>query len=135
LHPSQFELGEQISKRENCPLQIVGRVTGDGKVVVRDSFNPDQPAIDLPLELVLGKMPQKTFRDNHSSLSFREVSMNWSVMDVLYRVLRLINIGSKRFLVNKVDRSVTGLIAQQQYVGPLQLPLSNVAVIAHSHFL
>jgi phosphoribosylformylglycinamidine synthase len=56
------------------------------------------------------------------------------VRSALDRVLRLISVGSKLFLTNKVDRSVTGLIAQQQCVGPLQLPLSNVSVIAQSHF-
>ena len=52
----------------------------------------------------------------------------------LYDVLRLVSVGSKRFLTNKVDRAVTGLIARQQCCGPLQLPLSNVAVVAQSHF-
>jgi phosphoribosylformylglycinamidine synthase len=55
-------------------------------------------------------------------------------MNVVDRILRLITVGSKRFLVHKVDRSVTGLVAQQQCVGPLQLPLSNVGVTAHTHF-
>jgi phosphoribosylformylglycinamidine synthase len=36
--------------------------------------------------------------------------------------------------VPQVDRSVTGLVAQQQCVGPLQLPLANCAVLAQSHF-
>jgi hypothetical protein len=52
----------------------------------------------------------------------------------LDRVLRLPGVGSKRFLTTKVDRSVTGLIAQQQCCGPLQLPMSDVAVMAQSHF-
>merc|ERR1719343_811910 len=47
-------------------------------------------------------------------------------------VLRLVAVGSKRFLTNKVDRSVTGLIAQQQCVGPLHTPLANFAAIAQS---
>ena len=34
----------------------------------------------------------------------------------------------------QVDRHVTGLIAQQQCVGPLQLPISDVAVMAQTHF-
>ncbi len=54
--------------------------------------------------------------------------------DALDRVLRLPAVGSKRFLTTKVDRCVTGLIAQQQCVGPLQLPLADVAVVAQSHF-
>merc|ERR1719162_1783359 len=47
-------------------------------------------------------------------------------------VLRLVAIGSKRFLTSKVDRSVTGQVAQQQCVGPLHTPLANCAVIAQS---
>lgn len=55
-------------------------------------------------------------------------------MDALERVLRLPAVGSKRFLTTKVDRCVTGLVAQQQCVGPLQLPLADVAVTAQTHF-
>lgn len=51
----------------------------------------------------------------------------------LARVLRLLSVGSKRFLTTKVDRSVTGLIAQQQCVGPLHTPLANYAIIAQSY--
>lgn len=54
--------------------------------------------------------------------------------EALHKVLRLISVGSKRFLTNKVDRSVTGLIAQQQCCGPLQLTVADVAVTAQSHF-
>lgn len=34
----------------------------------------------------------------------------------------------------QVDRSVTGLIAQQQCVGPLQTPVADVAVVAFSYW-
>ena len=57
-----------------------------------------------------------------------------SVEEALSRVLRNLAVGSKRFLTNKVDRSVTGLIARQQCCGPLQLTVGDVAVIAQSHF-
>ena len=49
-------------------------------------------------------------------------------------MLRLLSVGSKRFLTSKVDRSVTGLIARQQCCGPLHLPLSDVAVFTQSPF-
>ncbi len=49
-------------------------------------------------------------------------------------MLRLLSVGSKRFLTNKVDRCVTGLVARQQCAGPLQLTVADVAVIAQSHF-
>jgi phosphoribosylformylglycinamidine synthase len=53
---------EEMAKRENCPVSFLGEVTGDGRVVVHDSGDGSTP-VDLPLELVLGKMPQKTFVD------------------------------------------------------------------------
>jgi len=92
--------------------------------------------VDLPLDLVLGKMPQKTYIDKPIAKTYQPLSLpeGTTVASAIDRVLRLLSVGSKRFLVHKVDRSVTGLVAQQQCVGPLQLPLSNVAVTAHTHF-
>jgi len=93
--------------------------------------------VDLPLDLVLGKMPQKTFEMKRL---YTAVPPSLSLPAALtvetaltQGVLRLVSVGSKRFLTNKVDRSVTGLIAQQQCVGPLHTPLSNFACIAQSH--
>lgn len=135
IRPADRAIFEAIAERENCPIRILGEVTGDGKVVVKDSLDNSTP-VDLPLDLVLGKMPQKTFVDEHvaSELQALIIPDGTSVENALDRVLRLLSVGSKRFLVHKVDRSVTGLCAQQQCVGPLQLPLSNVGVTAHSHF-
>jgi phosphoribosylformylglycinamidine synthase len=135
IRPSDKALFQEIANRENCPIRMLGIVTGDGKVVVRDSADGSTP-VDLPLELVLGKMPQKTFIDHHASMDLHPLRLpeGTTTMQALDLVLRLITVGSKRFLVHKVDRSVTGLIAQQQCVGPLQLPLSNVGVTAHTHF-
>ena len=135
IRPSSQQLFQQMADRENCPIRILGAVTGDGKVVVRDSKDGTTP-VDLPLELVLGKMPQKTFTDNHvdSKLQPLKLPEGTTVKSASERVLRLLSVGSKRFLVHKVDRSVTGLIAQQQCVGPLQLPLANLGITAHTHF-
>jgi phosphoribosylformylglycinamidine synthase len=135
IRPEDREMFEEMAKRENCPVRILGEVTGDGKVVVHDSRDNSTP-VDLPLELVLGKMPQKTFIDNHAEIKLEPLTIpeGVTVADALDRVLRLLSVGSKRFLVHKVDRSVTGLCAQQQCVGALQIPLSNVGVTAHSHF-
>jgi phosphoribosylformylglycinamidine synthase len=129
------EILEAVAKRENCPIRILGEITGDGKVVVNDSQDNSTP-VDLPLELVLGKMPQKTFVDKHTENTLQPFVLpeGVTIANATDRVLRLLSVGSKRFLIHKVDRSVTGLVAQQQCVGPLQLPLANVAVTAHTHF-
>lgn len=63
-----------------------------------------------------------------------ELPDSLSVLQALERVLRLPAVASKRYLVVKVDRSVTGLIAQQQCVGPLHIPVADVAVTAMSYF-
>ena len=135
IRPASEEIFQQIAERENCPFRILGSVTGDGKVVVKDSADGSTP-VDLPLELVLGKMPQKTFTDSHVDNKLQPLKLpeGTTVRAAVDRVLRLLSVGSKRFLVHKVDRSVTGLVAQQQCVGPLQLPLANLGITAHTHF-
>lgn len=113
----------------------MGTVTDDGIVTVVTD-DKGTIAFDMPLSLVLGKMPQKTFkfRTVKSLLPQLILPSDISVHSALNRVLSLLDVGSKRYLTNKVDRSVTGLVAQQQCVGPLHTPLSNVAVLAQSHF-
>jgi len=135
IYPEHLEIFKAICEREKVMCEVLGEVTGDGKFTVIDDRDGSTP-VDLNLADVLGNMPQKTFSDIREKAVLKPLSLpeDFSVRNALERVLRLVSVGSKRFLTNKVDRSVTGLIAQQQCVGPLQLPLSNVAVIAQSHF-
>jgi phosphoribosylformylglycinamidine synthase len=121
--------------REKVPCAVIGAITGDGYIVLHDEIDGSTP-VNLELSKVLGEMPQKVFdikmiKPRLEALRLPEaITLN----EAIERVLRLVSVGSKRFLTNKVDRSVTGLIARQQCVGPLQLSLSNVAVISQSHF-
>jgi phosphoribosylformylglycinamidine synthase len=135
LRPEDAEAFKEMAKRENCPICIVGTVSDSGRVTVRDSAD-DSTAVDLPLELVLGDLPPKVFNLARVApiLEPLDLPEDLLVSAALDRVLRLVSVASKRWLVHKVDRSVTGLIAQQQCVGALQLPLSNCAVVAQSHF-
>ena len=129
------DIFEKICQREQCPVAFVGQVSNDGKIILWDEWDKTSP-VDLELEKVLGKMPPKIFKSERVKPVLKELNLptDLTVRQALERVLRLVSVGSKLFLTNKVDRSVTGLIAQQQCVGPLQLPLSNVSVIAQSHF-
>lgn len=124
-----------LCRREKVPCAFIGEITGDGYIVLHDEADGSTP-VNLQLEKVLGLMPQKTFRLDRIKRKRLplELPQDLTVREALDRVLRLLSVGSKRFLVNKVDRSVTGLIAQQQSAGPLQLTVSDVAVIAQSHF-
>ncbi|KAI9915121.1 hypothetical protein PsorP6_008647 [Peronosclerospora sorghi] len=131
LRPEYVNLFDKICKRENCPYALLGQVTGDGRVVRHDSKDDSIP-FDLDLDLVQGKMPQNTFKDTKAAdtLSALSLPVDLTLRNAPDRVLTLLSVGSKRFLTSKVDRSVSGLIEQQQTSGLLQLPLANCAVIA-----
>ncbi|XP_074095633.1 phosphoribosylformylglycinamidine synthase [Cotesia typhae] len=143
---SSVALIQQIADREKCPVNFVGTVTGSGRIVLSQEKAPDvakhlegrddgKHPVDLDLEFVLGKMPQKTFASSHLREERLPLELGKiSVLEALERVLRLPSVGSKRYLTSKVDRCVTGLVAQQQCVGPLHTPLADVAVTAISHF-
>ncbi|KAM6963023.1 phosphoribosylformylglycinamidine synthase [Aplochiton taeniatus] len=143
LRPSDRPFLEKVCRREKCPVDFVGNITGNGKAMLVDDVggSGDQAdrgrcPVDLQLEWVLGKMPQKEFVMERVPVALQPLvlPLGLSVPDALDRVLRLPAVASKRYLTNKVDRSVTGLVAQQQCVGPLHTPLADVAVVALSPF-
>ena len=135
INPARIEEFKSICEREKVNCEILGEVTGDGRFVVHDEKDDSTP-VNLDLAKVLGNMPQKTFKDSRSEPRLKPLVLpdDLSVEEALSRMLRNLAVGSKRFLTNKVDRSVTGLIARQQCCGPLQLTVGDVAVIAQSHF-
>ncbi|MFC1845183.1 phosphoribosylformylglycinamidine synthase, partial [Thermodesulfobacteriota bacterium] len=135
IRPENMKEFEAICNREKVNCEILGTVTGDGRFVVYDGQDGSTP-VDLELDEVLGNIPQKTFYDSRQEGKFTPLVLpeGMTVPSALYNVLRLVSVGSKRFLTNKVDRSVSGLIVQQQCCGPLQATVADVAVIAQSHF-
>ncbi|XP_069680466.1 phosphoribosylformylglycinamidine synthase isoform X2 [Periplaneta americana] len=149
-HATDVPLLQQIGDRERCPINFVGTVLDSGKVILSEEEEMDEKKylsgsyaqenvrhpVDLELELVLGKMPQKVFNLDRKPAIVKSLSLpaDLTVKLALERVLRLPSVASKRYLTNKVDRCVTGLIAQQQCVGPLHTPLADVAVTALTHF-
>ncbi|KAM7333628.1 hypothetical protein ACRRTK_006948 [Alexandromys fortis] len=128
LRPSDRDFLNRITLVDDreCPVGKDGQ--GDA------SLTPPTP-VDLELDWVLGKMPQKEFFLQREPPVLQPLVLppDLSVRQALERVLRLPAVASKRYLTNKVDRSVSGLVAQQQCVGPLQTPLADVAVVALSH--
>ncbi|XP_055628077.1 phosphoribosylformylglycinamidine synthase [Toxorhynchites rutilus septentrionalis] len=137
-----------ICARERCPISFVGVVTGNGYVSLIDHPADFEKYInrenrekwgelpfDMHLDHVLGKMPQKEFKLQRKPLVLRDLDLsNVTITESLNRILSTVTVGSKRFLTNKVDRCVTGLVAQQQCVGPLHTPLADFAITAVSSF-
>jgi len=130
IHPDSLELVQDLAAIEGVSCVDVGKITGNGQLVLEDSQYGTRP-VDLPLEDILGKLPQKEFQLTRIKPDLKplELPPNLTVRQALDRVLRMPSIASKRYLVEKADRSVTGRVAQQQCVGPNHTPLSNYAAI------
>ncbi len=135
IRPENIARFQAICRREKVACEVLGEVTGDLRFIVHDAQDDSTP-VDIELDVLLGNIPRKTFADTRRDLSLKPLSFpeNLTLTEALHRVLRLVSVGSKRFLTSKVDRAVTGLIARQQCCGPLQLTVSNVAAVAQSHF-
>ncbi len=135
IRPKHLEIFQSICQREKVNCEVLGEVLGDGKIVLHDSKDDSLP-VNLELEKILGDMPQKKFVSKRKPLKLKPFVLpkNIKIKDTVKKIFRLPSVGSKGYLIRKVDRSVTGLVASQQCAGPLQLPVSDVSVVAQSHF-
>ncbi|CAJ0943262.1 unnamed protein product, partial [Mesorhabditis belari] len=137
LDPTKKEIIEKISKREKCPVNIVGKVTGNQKVILHDFSNSATQKLPVDFDLsILSDREKKEFHQNSLPIltSPLKIVDSLTISSALGLVLRLPSVASKRYLTTKVDRSVTGLVARQQCCGPLHTPLADVAVVALSYF-
>ena len=83
------------------------------------------------MDALFGSAPKTILNDTHQKVNFDAVSYNSTKLnDYLEKVLQLESVACKDWLTNKVDRCVSGRVAQQQTVGELQIPLSNCGVVA-----
>ncbi|MDO7569761.1 MAG: phosphoribosylformylglycinamidine synthase, partial [Flavobacteriaceae bacterium] len=130
INPKDQALLERIASRERAPMYVVGKVTEDHLFIFLDEKNETKP-IDLHLDALFGSAPKTIMKDEHLKVNFEEISYTPSNLnEYLEKVLRLEAVACKDWLTNKVDRCVSGRVAQQQTVGELQLPLSNCGVVA-----
>jgi len=140
IKPDRLDEFKAICGREKVNCEVLGDITGDGRIIVNDNWEESDPIgftpVDLGLNDILSGIPRKTFELKSISRKLEPLQLpdDLSVEEICESVFRLPSVGSKGFLVRKVDRSVTGLIARQQCCGPLQLPVSDVSVVAQSHF-
>jgi phosphoribosylformylglycinamidine synthase len=128
----RLEEFEFLCKRERCPYAVLGTVTRERNLRLNDSMLHDQP-VDMPLEVLLGKTPR--MHRNASSSAVKPVEDLPGPGDLeqdLLSVLRFPAVGSKAFLITIGDRSVGGLVARDQMVGPWQVPVADSAVTLHS---
>jgi phosphoribosylformylglycinamidine synthase len=130
IKEKDYDLVKKIAERERTPVYKVGKVTGDNKFKVIDRKN-NLETINLDLDSLFGDAPKKVVNDITKASKFKEVEYDENkVSEYLENVLMLESVACKDWLTNKVDRCVTGRVAQQQTVGEIQLPLSNCGVVS-----
>ncbi|GAA4239058.1 phosphoribosylformylglycinamidine synthase [Postechiella marina] len=120
----------KIADRERSPMYTVGDVTGDNRFTFQSKTKGNKP-MDLAMEDMFGSSPKtimtdKTVKRNYKNPRYK--TKNFQIY--LEQVLQLEAVACKDWLTNKVDRCVGGKVAKQQCVGPLQIPLNNVGVMA-----
>jgi len=129
---ADFERFQAICERERCPFAVVGEATEEPHLTVTDSHFANTP-VDMPLEVLLGKPPRmhrSVTREAELGDDFDAASVD--LEEALGRVLHHPAVASKSFLITIGDRSITGLVARDQMVGPWQVPVADVAVTASS---
>ncbi len=120
---------QEVAARERAPLYVVGHTTGDGTFafVQRDGTRP----FDMKISQMFGSSPKTVMRDSVVAHHYRPVVYHeQDIEKYITQVLQLESVACKDWLTNKADRSVSGLVAQQQCQGVLQLPLSDSGIVA-----
>ena len=128
ISQDHLELFESICQRERCLYAIVGTATEAQMLKVSDSVFNNNP-VNMPLDVLLGKPPKLSIDAVHrapASDDFNTQGLNLD--EVVQRVLMLPSVAAKNFLITIGDRSISGLVARDQLVGPWQMPVADVAV-------
>ena len=128
IDASRLDEFRALCERERCLFAVVGEARPDRGLVVEDPLFRNKP-VDMPLEVLLGKPPrmQRDVRRGERELLPLETGQ-LSVKDACYSVIRHPTVADKTFLVTIGDRTVGGMSARDQMVGPWQVPVADCAV-------
>ncbi|WP_137971113.1 phosphoribosylformylglycinamidine synthase [Pseudomonas sp. F(2018)] len=129
---ADFERFKAICERERCPFAVVGEAIAEPHLTVSDSHFGNKP-VDMPLNVLLGKPPRmhrSVTREAEQGDDFAASSVD--IDEAVSRVLHHPAVASKSFLITIGDRTITGLVARDQMVGPWQVPVADCAVTATS---
>ncbi len=128
IRDDRLDQVKAFCERERCPYTVLGHATAEPRLVVTDAHFHNSP-VDLPMEVMFGK-PPKMLRD----VRHRDVAppafdtAKLTLEEAAELILRVPAVAAKHFLITIADRSVTGMVARDQMVGPWQVPVADVAV-------
>lgn len=133
IRPSSLELFESICARERCPFAVLGEATEARHLTVEDPLFGNK-AVDMPMQVMLGGTPrmQRSYETIERKGDDFNAAKVVDLKDAIYRVLKNPTVASKSFLITIGDRSITGMVARDQMVGPWQVPVADAAVTTTS---
>ena len=124
---------QKIAEREGAPLYVIGEATDSHRFTIENSLTGEKP-VDLALSDLLGKTPMTEMADRTVPFSFAPIAYQQGELEnYVEKVLQLESVACKDWLTNKGDRCAGGLVANQQTVGEIQLPLNNFGAMALSY--
>ncbi len=128
IAPERLEEFRAFCERERCPFAVVGVATADDQLIVHDTTFKNDP-VHMPLSVLLGKPPRMTRNVTREVPRLHSCDISKiELHDAVERVLRLPSVANKTFLISIGDRTVGGMTARDQMVGPWQVPVADVAV-------
>jgi len=136
IAPESLAIFTEMCERERCPFAVIGLATDDNMLVVEDIHFKNNP-VEMDLSVLLGKPPKMTRNVAHVQRDLPPVGVaGIDLVEAVYRVLKLPAVADKTFLISIGDRTVGGMTARDQMVGPWQIPVADVAVTTmgyHTH--
>ena len=136
IYPEDMKCFDTLAKRERCPYSIVGNIKLPEQTAahlkVLDTHSP-HTVVDLSLSALFEDLPRlERWASHESSFSTALETSVITLNEAIERVLSFPTVANKSFLITIGDRSVGGLVARDQMVGPWQVPVADVAVTANS---
>ncbi len=132
VEPRDLARFEAICQRERCPFAVVGEATSELHLQLNDSEFGNAP-VDLPMSILFGKPPRMQRDIRRRRIAHAPLALAVTVGEALERVLQVPAVASKNFLITIGDRTVTGMVARDQMVGPWQVPVADCAVTTVSY--
>ena len=117
----------EICLRERCPFAVVGRITPRRDALKVSAREVDTPVVDMSLSALFAAPPRLTKIYAPGRAKPTTAMRSLSVAEAAHRVLGFPSVASKSFLITIGDRSITGLVARDQMVGPWQVPVADAA--------
>ncbi|MDC9714840.1 MAG: phosphoribosylformylglycinamidine synthase [Gammaproteobacteria bacterium] len=128
ISDESLELFSQLCQRERAPFAVLGESTKQQELILSDALFDNNP-IEMPMSVLLGNPPKTTINATTQPLNLNTLDTNAIALDeAISRILQLPTVASKNFLITIGDRSVTGMVARDQFIGPWQVPVADCAI-------